>query len=221
VNQIIIFLKGKLMTTKIVQIIIVFLFMAGLAGCALHAIPEIPTSQESVAAGSTVTRAGKVQNLLGEAITVGQALPSLKLTDRNMQIRSLDELKGRVVLLSISPSLDTKVCERQTHILGDASDKELPAEILRVAVTRDLPFAQSRFASDTGYENIFYLSDYKSAEFGLGTGLLLEDLRLLARAVMIVDRKGMIRYLQIVPDVAHLPDMEKAFAFAREIAAEK
>ncbi len=209
------------MATKRVQIMIAFLFIAGLAGCAFHSVPEIPTSNETVAAGSTVTRAGEVQNLLGEEITVGKALPNLKLTDRNMQIRSLDELKGRVVLLSISPSLDTDVCERQTHILGDASDKELPEEILRVAVTRDLPFAQSRFATHTDFENIFYLSDYKSAEFGLGTGLLLEDLRLLARAVMIVDQKGIIRYLQIVPEVAHLPDMEKAFAVARKIAAEE
>jgi len=209
------------MTTKMIHIVIAAFFVIGLHGCALHSVPEIPSSSETVAAGSTVTRAGNAQNLIGDGVAVGQTLPNLKLTDRNMQLRSLDELRGRTVLLSISPSLDTQVCERQTHLLGEADEKDLPKEIVRVKITRDLPFAQSRFATHTGFENIFYLSDYKNAEFGLGTGLLLEDLRLLARAVMVVDSEGTIRYLQVVPEVSHLPDMEKAFAVAREIAAEQ
>jgi len=209
------------MTTKMIHIVMAALFVTGLNGCALHSVPEIPTSTETVAAGSTVTRAGNAQNLIGDGVAVGQTLPNLKLTDRNMQLRSLDELRGRTVLLSISPSLDTQVCERQTHLLGEADDKALPEEVVRVTITRDLPFAQSRFATQTGFENIFYLSDYKSAEFGRGTGLLLEDLGLLARAVMVVDGQGTIRYLQVVPEVSHLPDMEKAFAVAREIAAEE
>jgi thiol peroxidase len=204
-----------------IHIVMAALFVTGLNGCALHSVPEIPTSTETVAAGSTVTRAGNAQNLIGDGVAVGQTLPNLKLTDRNMQLRSLDELRGRTVLLSISPSLDTQVCERQTHLLGEADDKALPEEVVRVTITRDLPFAQSRFATQTGFENIFYLSDYKSAEFGRGTGLLLEDLGLLARAVMVVDGQGTIRYLQVVPEVSHLPDMEKAFAVAREIAAEE
>ncbi|MBE0574566.1 MAG: thiol peroxidase [Desulfuromonadales bacterium] len=209
------------MTTKMIHIVIAAFFVTGLNGCALHSLPEIPTSTETVAAGSTVTRAGNAQNLIGDGVAVGQTLPNLKLTDRNMQLRSLDELRGRTVLLSISPSLDTQVCERQTHLLGEADVKDLPEEVVRVKITRDLPFAQSRFATETGFENIFYLSDYKSAEFGRGTGLLLEDLGLLARAVMVVDSEGTIRYLQVVPEVSHLPDMEKAFAVAREIATEE
>lgn len=209
------------MTTKMRHIVIAALFVIGLNGCALHSVPEIPTSTETVAAGSTVTRGGNTQNLTGDGVSVGEPLPNIKLTDRNMQLRSLDELRGRTVLLSIAPSLDTQVCERQTHLLGEADDKDLPEEVVRVHISRDLPFAQSRFATHTGFENIFYLSDYKSAEFGRGTGLLLEDLRLLARAVMVIDGEGTIRYLQVVPEVSHLPDMDKAFAAAREIAAEK
>lgn len=195
-------------------------FLLTLSGCALlNPVPEIPTSTDSVFAGSTVTRAGEPQNLLGDPVAVGQLLPELNLTDRSMSLLSLAELRGKIAVLSIAPSLDTDVCERQTHILGEASEEELPAEIVRVKITRDLPFAHSRFREHTGFRNILFLSDYKSAEFGLGTGLLMEDLRLLARAVMVVDAEGVIRYMQVVPEVGHLPDMEKAFAVARQLTA--
>lgn len=191
-----------------------------ISGCAMfNPVPVIPTSTDSVVAGTTVTRAGEPQNLLGDPVAVGQLLPELNLTDRSMSLLSLAELRGKIAVLSIAPSLDTDVCERQTHILGEASEEELPAEIVRVKITRDLPFAHSRFREHTGFRNILFLSDYKSAEFGLGTGLLMEDLRLLARAVMVVDAEGVIRYMQVVPEVGHLPDMEKAFAVARQLTA--
>ena len=191
-----------------------------LNGCAFHSIPEIPISSESVSAGTTVTRAGDEKNLIGSPVTAGDQLPSTILFDRLMRPRTLDEFKGKTVLISIAPSLDTEVCERQTHLLGDASDTELPKDIVRVKITRDLPFAHGRFAEETGFFHITYLSDYQDAAFGKQTGLLMEDLRLLARAVMVVDKNGTIRYLQIVPEVSHLPDMNKAFSIARKINAE-
>jgi len=203
------------------NIITMSLFFAiGLYGCALHSIPEIPTSTESVPAGTSVTRAGNAKVLMGSPVVVGDKLPNIMLTDRNMRPRSLDEYKGKTLLLSIAPSLDTQVCERQTHLLADATEKELPQDILRVTITRDLPFAHSRFAEHTGFYHIVYLSDYKSADFGLGTGLLMDDIRLLARGVMVIDKNGTIRYMQVVPEVSHLPDMEKAFSIARQIDTE-
>jgi len=105
-------------------------------------------------------------------------------------------------------------------MLADASEKELPQDIVRMTITRDLPFAHGRFAEHTGFYQITYLSDYKDADFGRQTGLLIDDLRLLARAVMVIDKKGTIRYMQVVPEVGHLPDMDKAFSFARTINAE-
>lgn len=191
-----------------------------LYGCAFHSIPEIPVSSESVSAGTTVTRAGDAQNLIGSPVAEGDQLPGTILVDRLMRPHTLDEFKGKTVLISIAPSLDTAVCERQTHLLGDASDTELPKDIVRLKITRDLPFAHGRFAEHTGFFHITYLSDYQDAAFGKQTGLLMEDLRLLARAVMVVDKNGTIRYLQIVPEVSHLPDMDKAFAIARKVNAE-
>ncbi len=194
--------------------------VASLAGCARFAhVPEIPVTSESVAPGTEVTRGGKSQKLLGEPVRVGQVLPALAVTDRTMSVRSLGEFRGRTLLVSIAPSLDTQVCERQTHMLGEAGLDELPDEVLRITITRDLPFAHSRFADHTGFENILYLSDYANAEFGKGTGLLLDELALLARAVMVVDSQGVIRHLQVVPEVGHLPDMDAAFAQARALAA--
>ena len=164
-----------------------------LYGCSFHSIPDIPISSESVAAGTFVTRAGNEKRLIGSPVAEGDQLPGTLLVDRLMRSRMLDEFKGKTLLISIAPSLDTQICERQTHLLGEASEEELPKEIVRVKITRDLPFAQNRFAEETGFFHITYLSDYRDATFGKQTGLLMEDLRLLARAVMVVDKNGTIR----------------------------
>jgi thiol peroxidase len=92
--------------------------------------------------------------------------------------------------------------------------------VKRITISRDLPFAQKRFAEDTGFDRILFLSDYQKAEFGRATGLLVDQIYLLARAVAVVDREGVVRYLQVVPELSHLPDMPAAFARARELAAQ-
>ena len=118
--------------------------------------------------------------------------------------------KGSVFLLSIVPSIDTAVCEAQTHYLGEEGDR-LPASIRRITVSRDTPFALKRFAKEAKLEDVQYLSDYKEGEFGRSTGLLIDELKLLARSVILVDKKGIVRYIQVVPEITNLPDMEAAF----------
>lgn len=209
------------MKAIISRAMVLLLFLVfGLYGCAKLSIPVIPVSSESVQAGASVTRAGAIKDLIGSPVTVGDKLPNVVLMDRLMRPQALDELRGKTILLSIAPSLDTQVCERQTHLLADASEKDLPQDIGRVVLTRDLPFAHARFAEHTGFYHLTYLSDYRNADFGQQTGLLIDDLRLLARAVMVIDKKGTIRYMQVVPEVGHLPDMDKVFAIAREINSE-
>jgi len=129
----------------------------------------------------------------------------------------LSTLKGSVLFLSIVPSIDTAVCEEQTHYLGEQGDK-LPPQVKRITISRDTPFAQKRFAREAKLEDIQYLSDYKEGAFGRSTGLLVDDLMLLARSVIIVDRDGKVRYIQVVPEIIHLPDMETAFQKATELA---
>jgi len=190
-----------------------------LLGCAAKA-PLIPIDTRSVDAGTQVTRGGTTRlDLLGEPIRVGEKLPSAALVDTNLRAVDLSSLKGKVLLVSIVPSLDTRVCERQTHILGEEIKEQLPKGIVAVTISRDLPFAQARFADETGFKDILYLSDYQQAAFGRGTGLLVDQMYLLARSVMVVDQQGVVRYLQVVPELSHLPDMQAAFAKARELAA--
>jgi thiol peroxidase len=116
-------------------------------------------------------------------------------------------------------SVDTPVCEEQTHYLGEKGDM-LPKEIKRIVISRDMPFAQKRFAKEAKLTSLQYLSDYKQGDFGRSTGLLTEGPMLLARSVIIVDKKGIVQYIQVVPELTHLPDMEKAFAKAIELSKE-
>ena len=148
----------------------------------------------------------------------GKPLPSVEVVDAmSMKDVDLSKERGSILLLSIVPSLDTPVCEEQTHYLGEKGDR-LPGSVKRIVISRDTPFAQKRFAKEAKLTDLQYLSDYKQGDFGRSTGLLTEGLMLLARSVIIVDKEGTVRYIQVVPEMAHLPDMEKAFEKAIELA---
>jgi len=179
--------------------------------------PVIPVAHDSVAAGSSIMRGTDRLELQGEPIRVGDPFPEVALVDSGLRPISFSELRGQVLLISVVPSLDTRVCERQTHILGEKS-AELPDGVRSITISRDLPFAQQRFADETGFGDILYLSDYADARFGMATGLLVERLALLARAMIVVDQEGVVRYLQVVPQLAHLPDLDRAVAFASQLA---
>jgi len=191
--------------------------MLFLTACATTgSIPDVDTG--SARPGGSVTRKGQPMNLLGNPIAIGKPLPSVKLTEAgSMKMVDLSQEKGKVLFLSIVPSIDTKVCEAQTHYLGEKGDK-LPAIVQRITISRDTPFAQMRFSEEAKLINIKYLSDYRAGEFGLATGLLIDDLRLLARTIMLVDKTGIVRYIQVVPEITRIPDMEKAFAVAVELS---
>jgi thioredoxin-dependent peroxiredoxin len=198
-------------------------FVLGLSflvcGCAASR-PQIPMEQGSSRPGGTVTRGGTAIQLLGNPVAPGEALPSGKLVEAlTLKDVDLSQERGGVLFLSIVPSVDTKVCEAQTHYLGEEGER-LPKEIRRITVSRDTPFAQKRFAEEAKLTNLQYLSDYKEGAFGRATGLLMEGSMLLARSVVLVDKKGVIRYIQVVPEITHLPDMEKAFQKALELAKE-
>ncbi len=166
-----------------------------------------------------VTLKGKPLTLMGEPLQVGQTLPDIRLPDRSLKWVDLKSLKGKITILSVVPSLDTPTCEEQTHILSEKNEG-LDQTVRLVTLSRDLPFAQKRFAKGAKINNILFLSDYRDAGFGNASGLLIEENRLLARAVMVLDRDGIIRYLEIVPELSKLPDMQKVFDFARSLEIE-
>ena len=190
--------------------------MVLLLGCG-QTRPDIPVDEGSVEPGSTVARKGKPFKLLGTPIAVGDTLPSVQLRDATtMEKVDLSTMRGSILFLSIVPSLDTPVCDAQTHYLGEEGDK-LPQQIKRITISRDTPFAQKRFAKEAKLTDLQYLSDHGEAAFGRSTGLLIDDLMLLSRSVILVDKEGTVRYIQVVPDFTHLPDMEKAFEKAEEL----
>jgi thiol peroxidase len=196
--------------------IILPVFMVLLLGCG-QTRPDIPVDEGSVEPGSTVARKGKPFKLLGTPIAVGDTLPSVQLRDATtMEKVDLSTMRGSILFLSIVPSLDTPVCDAKTHYLGEEGNK-LPQQIKRITISRDTPFAQKRFAKEAKLTDLQYLSDHGEAAFGRSTGLLIDDLMLLSRSVILVDKEGTVRYIQVVPDFTHLPDMEKAFGKAEEL----
>ena len=179
--------------------------------------PNIPVDQGSIKPGSSVAVRGKHFELLGTPIAVGDTLPSVQLRDAmTMKKTDLSTMRGSILILSIVFSLDTPVCDAQTHYLGEEGDK-LSSQIKRITISRDTPFAQKRFAKEAKLEDLQYLSDHGEAAFGRSTGLLVDDLMLLSRSIILVDRAGKVRYIQVVPDITHLPDMERAFEKAEEL----
>jgi thiol peroxidase len=197
-------------------IVLLSFLMVAIFGCA-STQPKIPVDMASAIPGEQVNFRGKPIKLLGSPVTVGKPLPSVELVDAITMSVDLSKERGPVLLLSIVPSLDTPVCEEQTHYLGEKGSV-LPKDVRRIVISRDTPFAQKRFAKEAKLINLQYLSDYKQGDFARSTGLLTEGLMLFARSVIVVDRKGIVRYIQVVPEMTHLPDMERAFQVAVEMA---
>ena len=207
------------MGSKSKRIIGASLLILLLLGCA-SVKTKLPVDPNSAEPGSFVTFRGEQLKLIGTPVSAGKLLPSAKLVDAmTMKEVDLSEEKGSVLFLSIVVSIDTPVCEEQTHYLGKEG-KELPKEIKRITISRDTPFAQKRFAKESKLTDIQYLSDYKEGDFGRATGLLIDKMMLLARSVILVDKKGIVRHIQVVPEITRFPDMDRAFQKAIELSKE-
>jgi thiol peroxidase len=166
--------------------------------------------------GNTVTMKGNALPLSGQSIKVGDPLPSAVVTAGNLSPVNLGDATGKVRIISVVPSVDTPTCEAQTHALSE-KDRKLADQVDMVTISMDLPFAQSRFAREAKIKNVTFLSDYKTAAFGLNNGLLIEPLRLLARAVIVTDKDNVVRYIQVVPELTSLPDMAAAMNAAKAL----
>ena len=204
------------MMKKLLVLTVGMIATALLTACATNQ-GSVIVDTESVFPGTQVSKKGENLPLTGTAIEIGQRMPETELVDmKTMKAIDLDDYRGSVLFLSIVPSIDTAVCEAQTQYLGEEGDV-LPATINRITISRDTPFAQARFAKEAKLEDVHYLSDYKEGAFGRSTGLLIDGPRLLARSVVLVDKQSIVRYIQVVPDITHLPDMDNAFNKAIEL----
>ena len=181
---------------------------------------DMPTADGSAVAGegNNILFQGKPLMLTGMGVKVGDKLRDVKLAQTDLSMVPVNDTKGKgkVRIISIVPSLDTKVCEQQTHYLSE-KNMGLDRMVELITISIDTPFAQKRFAEEAKINNVTFLSDFRAADFGKAHGLLLKDLHLLSRALLVVDKDNKVRYLQITPELAQLPDLEEAFRFARKL----
>lgn len=160
---------------------------------------------------TTKLKGGQVK-LAGDFVHKGTAAPGFEMIKADLSPFNLSECKGKYVILNIFPSLDTSVCATSVRKFNKHASS-LPNTIV-LAISKDLPFAQGRFCSTEGIENVVALSDFRNiSDFGKKYGVLIEDSPLqglLARAVVVINPEGEIVYSELVPEITQEPDYEKA-----------
>ncbi len=156
---------------------------------------------------SQVTFKGNTMHLQGNEIQTGQQAPNFELLNNKLEAITLDNFRGRTIFLNVVPSLDTPVCQIQSRQFYQKVGNRNNIEFITVSM--DLPFAQARFCGTENME-MMTLSDHRNANFAQAYGLLLPDLRLLTRAVIIIDAQGRIAYNEIVSEVTNEPNYEAA-----------
>ena len=164
-----------------------------------------------------ITVEGNPLTLLGGDVNVGDSAPDVELLDSGLAAVKLSSFQGKVVIISSVPSLDTPVCDTMTRRFNEAAGA-LGGDVVVVTISTDLPFAQARWCGAAGVENVQALSDHRDVSFGEAFGLLIKELRLLARAVFVVDKEGTIRYKELVGELTQEPDYDGALEnFARAV----
>jgi thiol peroxidase len=154
-----------------------------------------------------ITMKGNPLTLVGPKLSAGDSAPDIEVLDNDLNPVKLSSFKGKICVLSVVPSLDTPVCDIQTRKFNDAAGK-LGDDVAILTISMDLPFAQKRWCGAAGVDNVTTFSDHRDAAFGEAYGVLIKELRLLARAIFVVDRQGTVQYTQLVKEVTEEPDYE-------------
>ncbi|MFS8582095.1 MAG: thiol peroxidase [Limnochordales bacterium] len=159
-----------------------------------------------------ITMRGNPVTLIGKPVEVGQDAPDFKVVDTDQKIWTLADTSG-VRLFASVPSLDTGVCDAEVRRFNEEATKIGDAKVY--VVSMDLPFAQKRWCGAAGVDNVVTFSDHRYASFGENWGVLIDGLRLLARAVFVVDSNNKVTYVEYVPEVGNQPNFEAALAAVR------
>ncbi|MBN6888001.1 thioredoxin-dependent peroxiredoxin [Cytobacillus horneckiae] len=159
---------------------------------------------------ASVTFKGNPVTLLGQEVKVGDSAPNFTVLANDMSEVNLSSSKGKVRLISVIPSIDTGVCDAQTRKFNEEAAKLDNVEVLTVSV--DLPFAQKRWCAAAGIENVQTVSDHRDLSFGEAYGVIMQELRLLARSVFVVDSNDKVTYVEYVSEGTDHPNYEAAIA---------
>ena len=166
---------------------------------------------------AAVTFQGNPLTLVGNEVELNSVAPDFEVLNNELgKVSFPADFKGKVCLICSVPSLDTPVCDLEMQRFNKEAAK-LGDEVAVILVSMDLPFAQARWCGANSADNIVSLSDYITKDFGLGYGVLIKELRLLSRAVFVVDRNATIRYKEIVSEITNEPDYEAALAAVKSL----
>lgn len=153
--------------------------------------------------------------LVGKEIKVGDKAPDFTVAKNDLSPYTLSDAGDKVKIISVVPSLDTGVCELQTIRFNDEASKLDDVVILTISV--DLPFAQDRFCNAHNIDKVITLSDYKDLSFGEAYGFVVEELRLLSRGIVVLDKDNTVKYVEYVKELTNHPDYDKALEAAKEL----
>ena len=165
---------------------------------------------------AAVTLHGNPLTLLGTELKVGDAVPDVEILDNDLNAVKLSSFKGKICVISAVPSLDTPTCDMETRRFNEAAGK-LGDDVVILTVSMDLPFAQKRWCGAAGVESVTTLSDHRDAAFGTAFGILIKELRLLGRSIFVLDRSGIIQYIQNVKELSEEPDYDAVIEATRKV----
>jgi thiol peroxidase len=154
-----------------------------------------------------ITMMGNPLTLIGNEVKVGEKSPDFTALDHALSPVQFSSYRGKICILSAVPSLDTPVCDIETRKFNEEASR-LGSDIVILTLSMDLPFAQKRWCAAAGVNKVQTLSDHRDASFGTSFGVLIKELRLLARAVFLIDRQGTLQYIQLVKELTKEPDYE-------------
>ncbi len=164
-----------------------------------------------------VTFQGSPLTLVGRELRVGDKAPDFEAIGNDLTPVKLSSFGGRVCIIASVPSLDTPVCDTETRKFNQEATKS-GEDLVILTISMDLPFAQKRWCGAAGVTRVKTLSDHRDSGFGLAYGVLIKDLRLLARAVFLVDRDGVIQHVQVVKEITEEPDYDAVWAAVKKLA---
>lgn len=163
-----------------------------------------------------ITIEGNPLTLLGKELKAGDTAPDATALSNDLTATDLSEYRGKIRIISSVPSLDTPVCDMETRRFNQEAEN-LGPEVVVLTISMDLPFAQKRWCGAAGVDRVITLSDHRDASFGRAYGVLIKELRLLARCVFVVNREGVIRYIQLVREITNEPDYDKILNAVKEL----
>lgn len=175
---------------------------------------QLPSRLSEVKAGN------KAVELQGHQVALQQQAPDFQVVDEKFKTIKLSDFKGKTVLISVVPSVDTGICSLQTKRFNQEVSK-VSQDVVMMTISTDLPFAQKRYCAQEKVDQLLVLSDAVWRDFGSNYGLLIKDMGILARAVLIIDTKGNLAYQQLVPVLAQEPDYAQSMAALAQITGKK